>query len=170
MKKTIMSFYLFVLSGTALAIFVIGVFVAPVIFAHEQFLHIALYNRYEAGLLMTKIFQRFNIVLAICAIMIMVVEGMAIARKQTSKANVVFAVLSLVEIAAFMFYCTPVIISFQQMGEEAVASGSFIAVHNFAELDFKAMLLTITGLAFLRFSGAVKDNPCGCEEEDDDKN
>lgn len=168
MKKTIMSFYLFVLSGTALGIFIIGVFVAPVIFAHEQFLHIALYNRFEAGLLMTKIFQRFNIVLAICGIMIMVIEGLAIARKETFKSIAVFAVLTLIEIAGFLFYFTPMILNYQALGEAAIATPEFMGIHNFAELDFKAMLLTITGLAFLRFSKAVKDNPCGCE--DDDKN
>ena len=75
MKKALISFYLFVLCGTAFGIFILGVFVAPVIFGHEALLHIALYNRFEAGLLMTRIFQRFNIVLALCGIMILAVEG-----------------------------------------------------------------------------------------------
>ncbi|MEY4503783.1 MAG: hypothetical protein RL154_75 [Pseudomonadota bacterium] len=169
MQKSIMSLYLFIISGTAISIFVIGVFVAPVIFAHEQFLHIALFNRFEAGLLMTKIFQRFNIILAICGLIIAAIEGTALVQKRTSKAVVIFAALSVVEIAAFLLYFTPMIISMQAQGETTLTTVDFSNIHNLAELDFKAMLMTLTGLAFLRFSRAVKDNPCGCEEEEEKK-
>lgn len=166
MKKTIMSFYLFILCGTAIGIFVIGVLVAPVVFNPEKFLHLPLYNRFEAGLLMTRIFQRFNIILAVCGVMIFAIEGLAILKKQYFKSIVTLAVLSFVEIVAFLFYFTPSILNFQAGGESAINTPEFINIHNFAELDFKAMLLTITVLAFLRFTRAIKDNPCGCEEEE----
>jgi hypothetical protein len=165
MKKTVMSIYLFMLCGTAFGVFILGVFVAPVIFSHEKFLHIALYNRFEAGLLMTTVFQRFNIVLAICGLMIIAVEGIAIVQKQFFKTTIIFALFSLIEIAMFLFYFTPAILAFQAQGEGAINSTEFLSIHMLAEFDFKALLLTLTMLAFFRFSRAIKDEPCGCDEE-----
>lgn len=85
MLKLFASFYLFCLAGTAVGIFVLGAFVAPIIFHSETIFGVKLLARYDAGLMMSEIFSRFNYALLVTGAITIAFEGFLLVNKKKQR-------------------------------------------------------------------------------------
>jgi len=158
MIKLFASFYLFCLAGAAMGVFLLGALVAPIIFHSEIIFGVKLLARYDAGMMMSEIFSRFNYVLLITAALIIAFEGFLAANKKNSLLMLILSVANVSAIGIYAFILTPQIIAYQAMGEEAIRSAAFDTIHKFAEIDFKLLLFTLTLSFFFRFSAILSCN------------
>lgn len=152
MIKLFASFYLFCIAGSAIGVFLLGAMVAPIIFHSEVIFGVKLLARYDAGLMMSEIFSRFNYLLLTTAALTVAFEGFLAANKKNSAAMIILSVINVLGIGIYAFYFTPQIIAYQAMGEEAIRTPEFETLHKFAELDFKILLFTLILAFFVRFS------------------
>lgn len=151
MLRMLASLYLFCLAGSALGVFVLGALVAPIIFHSEIVFGVKLLDRYEAGLMMSEIFIRFNYILLVTAAITIAFEGFLTVNKRNTIIMILLSSINVLAIGAYAFLLTPKIISFQALGEEAMSSSAFETAHKIAELDFKILLLTLIATFFVRF-------------------
>lgn len=156
MIKFFVSFYLFWLAVAAAGIFLLGVVVAPIVFHSEVVIGVKLLARYEAGLMMSEIFSRFNYILLITAALIVAFEGFLAVNKKNTKLMISLSALNVAGILVYAFVFTPKIISFQALGEEAIRSEAFANIHKMAELDFKILLFALTVAFFVRLSSILE--------------
>jgi len=155
MLKLFASFYLFCLAGTAVGIFVLGAFVAPIIFHSETIFGVKLLARYDAGLMMSEIFSRFNYALLVTGAITIAFEGFLLVNKKNSVIMMVLSAFNLLGIGAYAFIFTPKIIAFQASGEDTINSNAFEVIHKLAEIDFKLLLFTLILSFFIRFSAIL---------------
>jgi len=158
MIKLFASFYLFCLAGAAVGVFLLGALIAPIIFHSEIIFGVKLLARYDAGLMMSEIFSRFNYMLLVTAALIIAFEGFLAVNKKNSILMLILSVANVAAIGVYAFILTPQIIAFQAMGEEAIRSPEFDTIHKIAELDFKLLLFTLTLSFFFRFSAILSCN------------
>jgi hypothetical protein len=158
MIKFFASFYLFCLAAAAMGVFLLGALVAPILFHSEVVLGVKLLSRFDAGLMMSEIFSRFNYILLATAALIIAFEGFLAVNKKNSKSMLLLSTLNVLTIGVYAFIFTPKIIAFQAMGEEALNSSAFESVHKLAEFDFKILLVTLTLSFFIRFSAILSCN------------
>jgi hypothetical protein len=166
MIKFFASFYLFWLAAAAAGVFLLGAVVAPMVFHSEAVVGVKLLARYEAGLLMSEIFSRFNYVLLVTAALIVAFEGFLAVNKKNSKLMLIVSAANVTGILIYAFIFTPKILSFQAMGEDAIRSEAFANIHKLAELDFKILLFTLTIAFFMRLSGILN---CGFWKSGEEK-
>lgn len=157
MLKLFASLYLFLTAASAIGVFILGAAVAPIIFHSETVAGVKLLARYDAGLLMSEIFARFNYVLLVTAALIVAFEGFLSVNKKNTKIMVFFSSANLIEILLYVFYFTPKILSFQAPGEAATKTEEFATIHKMAELDFKFLLFTLIMSFFIRCSTLLSD-------------
>lgn len=158
MIKFFVSFYLFWLAAAAAGVFLLGAVVAPIVFHSETVIGVKLLARYEAGLMMSEIFSRFNYILLVAAALIVAFEGFLTVNKKSTKLMLSLSIVNVAGILVYAFIFTPKIISFQAMGEEAIRSEAFANIHKLAELDFKIILFTLIVAFFVRLSSALNSN------------
>lgn len=152
MLKIFASAYLFCLAGAAVGVFLLGAVVAPIIFHSEIIFGVKLLARYDAGLMMSEIFSRFNYFLLTTAALIIAFEGFLAVNKKNSAVALSLAFVNVAAIALYAFVLTPKIISYQALGETAIRSADFEVIHKVAEGDFKLLLATLTISFFVRLS------------------
>lgn len=155
MIKLFTSFYLFCLAGAAMGVLLLGAVVAPVIFHSEVIFGVKLLARFDAGVMMSEIFSRFNYILLITAALIIAFEGFLTVNKKNSVAMLILSAINVGAIGVYAFVMTPKIIAYQTMGEMAIGSPEFDTIHKIAELDFKLLLFTLTVSFFIRFSSVL---------------
>lgn len=152
MIKMLASFYLFCLGGAAFGVLFAGAVVAPIIFHSELIFGVKMLSRFEAGLMMSEIFSRFNYILLTTAALIVAFEGFLAVNKKSSPLMMVLSIVNISAIGLYAFVFTPQIIGYQALGERAISSSEFDTIHRLAELDFKILLITLTVSFFVRFS------------------
>ncbi|MCI4399572.1 MAG: DUF4149 domain-containing protein [Campylobacteraceae bacterium] len=162
MIKLFTSFYLFSLAASAMGVFLLGAMVAPIIFHSEVVFGVKLLGRYDAGLMMSEIFSRFNYVLLTTAAITIAFEGFLAVNKKNSKTMLGISFINVAAIGLYAFILTPQIIGYQAMGEEALTSKTFETVHKIAEFDFKLLLVTLIVAFFMRMSTVL---PCNIWKE-----
>jgi Sec-independent protein secretion pathway component TatC len=165
MKKFITAFYIFMLCSSIAVIFILGSFVAPVIFHTEQIHGIPLLSRYDAGLLMSQIFVKSNYILLITLSTIIFYDGIRLMKKKSNALVASLAGLSVVGLAAHIFFFTPQVLEYQAAGAAATALDTFNTIHKLSEADFKFTLAALICLVFVRLSASLKDDCCGGEEK-----
>lgn len=153
--KFFASFYIFWLAASAMGVFILGAFVAPVIFHSEVILGVQLLGRFEAGQLMSEIFARFNYILLVTAALIVAYEGFLAVNKKNSITMLILSSVNILCILIFALILTPRIIAFQAQGAAAIKSQTFATLHDFAELDFKILLATLVVSCFIRMSSVI---------------
>lgn len=152
MIKLFASFYLFCLAGSAVGVFLLGAMVAPIIFHSEIIFGVKLLARYDAGLMMSEIFSRFNYILLTTAALTIAFEGFLAANKKNTPIMMIISGINVAAIGVYAFYFTPQIIAYQAMGEAAIRSADFETLHKLAEIDFKILLFTLVMAFFMRFT------------------
>ncbi len=158
MIKLFTAFYLFCLAGAATGVLLLGAVIAPIIFHSEVIFGVKLLARYDAGMMMSEIFSRFNYLLLITAALIIAFEGFLAVNKKNSVVMLILSAFNVAAIGVYAFVLTPQIIAYQAMGEEAIRSPEFDTIHKIAELDFKLLLFTLTVSFFVRFSAVLSCN------------
>lgn len=134
--------YLLLIAMTAGAIFVLGAFVAAVVFHSEIYLTIPLLSRYEEGKIMGEIFRRFTYWAYFMSVVIAVYEVSRYKVMQIDKISILSALGSLGTLLLFSAVYTPKILEYQARGEAAI-DGSFEALHKASEIDFKILLVML---------------------------
>lgn len=143
-KKAIVDvLYLLTLGMTVGAVFILGVFVAAVVFHSEVYLSIPLLSRYEEGKIMGEIFRRFTYWGYIMATIIAVYESARFKAMQIDKVSILSALGSIGTLLLFSGVYSPKMLEFQQQGELAMMNNSFESLHKASEIDFKIMLVML---------------------------
>ncbi len=155
MIKFFTAFYLFCLAGAAIGVLLLGAVIAPIIFHSEVIFGVKLLARYDAGMMMSEIFSRFNYLLLITAALIIAFEGFLAVNKRNSVVMLILSAFNVAAIGVYAFVLTPQIVAYQAMGEGAIHSPEFDTIHKIAELDFKLLLFTLTISFFVRFSAVL---------------
>lgn len=165
MKKFITAFYIFMVCAAATTIFLLGTFVAPTIFHTEKIHGVALMSRYDAGLVMTRIFEKANYIFMLTMATMAFYDGMLIAKKKTNMLIVSLSSISIISMATHVFFFIPKIIEFQIAGEYATKSESFAAIHKLSETNFKVALFCLMSLVLIKMTSSLKDNCCGGSDD-----
>lgn len=144
--KTAKALYLWLIALCIGAIFSSGAFSASVLFYAESF-GINL-TRYNAGILMSEIFSKLNILLLILAFVMAFYEILDAKLSNIARIHkIVLGVSSTVSIfSAFLFalYFSPRIIALQKLGESATQSDEFLALHSQSEWIFHILFFALT--------------------------
>ena len=134
--------YLLLIAMTAGAVFVLGAFVAAVVFHSEIYLTLPLLSRYEEGKIMGEIFHRFTYWAYFVSVVIVTYEIARYKVMQIDKIAILSALGSIGTLLLFSAVYTPKILEYQARGESAIDS-SFEALHKASEIDFKILLVML---------------------------
>ncbi len=141
--------YLLVLAATFGAVIVLGTIAAPVIFNNSSLgLEIAV-DRYNAGIMMAEVFNRFSYWLYFVAFYVVIYE--LYMYKLGQRDRYVFVSATVVAFTSLMFsgVYSPKILAMQDLGREATQSDTFVAIHKASEIDFKILAVALLVL-FIR--------------------
>jgi len=142
--------YLIVLAMSAGGVFVLGVFVAPVVFNADTLFNLSQIGRFEEGLIMAEIFRRFTFWLYVAGLFIVVYEVYLFKIMQRDKVASLSAFTSVFAIAMFNGVYTPKILELQTQGASVMETPAFESLHKASELDFKILLVALLVLVFRR--------------------
>ena len=142
-KALIDVLYLLTIAMTIGAVFVLGAFVAAVVFHSEIFLTIPLLSRYEEGKIMGEIFRRFSYWGYVMAAIIAVYEAARFKAMQIDKISIMASLGAIGTLLLFSGIYTPKMLEFQQLGEVAMMNHSFESLHKASEIDFKILLVML---------------------------
>ena len=143
-KKALVDvFYLLAIAMTIGAVFVLGVFVAAVVFHSEVFLTIPLLSRYEEGKIMGEIFRRFSYWGYIMAAIIVVYEAARFKAMHIDKISIMASLGAIGTLLLFSGIYTPKMLEYQELGEVAMMNHSFESLHKASEVDFKILLVML---------------------------
>jgi len=141
--------YLVILASTFGAILVLGALVAPVIFHNQNLGMEILVDRYNAGMMMAEIFNRFSYWLYFVAFYVIIYELYMYKNGQRDR----YIILSSITVAftSLMFSAvySPKILAMQDLGREATQSDTFEAIHKASEIDFKILAVAVI-ILFIR--------------------
>ncbi|MDD5158521.1 MAG: DUF4149 domain-containing protein [Sulfuricurvum sp.] len=148
-KALIDSTYLLLVGMTAGAVFILGVFVAAVVFHSEMYLTLPLLSRYEEGKIMGEIFRRFTYWAYFMTAVIAIYEVSRYKVMQIDKISILSALGSIGTLLLFSAVYTPKILEYQTQGEAVMMQNSFEALHKASEIDFKILLVSLL-ILFMR--------------------
>jgi hypothetical protein len=141
--------YLLVLAATFGAVITLGALVAPVIFHNSSLGMDIVVDRYNAGMMMAEVFNRFSYWAYFVSFYVIIYELYMynIGQRDTY----IFISASLVVFTSLMFSSvySPKILAMQELGREATQSDTFEAVHKASEIDFKILAVALLVL-FIR--------------------
>ena len=143
-KKIYIDFsYLVLLAATFGAVFVLGAFVALVVFHTDKILVDMLMDNYNAGIIMGEIFHRFSYWVYALALAVVLYE--AALYKTGQRDAIAFASAVTVIFSSLMFSAVyaPKILAMQALGIEATQSDTFHNVHIASEIDFKILAVAL---------------------------
>lgn len=138
--------YLWLIALCIGAIFCAGAFSASVIFNAESFgVNLA---RFSAGVLMSEIFSRLNILLIFLAFVMTFYEilsaKLAILARIHKILLGVSSAISVLCIFLFTLYFSPKIIALQKLGESATQSDEFLTLHAQSEWIFHILFVALS--------------------------
>ena len=148
-KALIDSTYLLLVGMTAGAVFILGAFVAAVVFHSEMYLTLPLLSRYEEGKIMGEIFRRFTYWAYFMTAVIAIYEVSRYKVMQIDKIAILSALSSMGTLLLFSAVYTPKILEYQTQGEAVMLQNSFEALHKASEIDFKILLVSLL-ILFMR--------------------
>ena len=148
-------FYIVVLGVIAGTIFCLGALTAPVVFRANLYTDLAL-DVYQSGRIMSEIFRRLVYILGFAVITVAAYEIWYFCKKRSTISIAVFAVATIVFASIFAFYQTPVILSMQTAGIEALQTTEFANIHTQSETVFKCLLIAILGLIITRIYKLIR--------------
>ena len=149
-KKIYIDFsYLIILAATFGAVIVLGAFVASVVFNSDKILVDVTLDRYNAGIIMGEIFNRFSYWVYAVAAFVVIYE--VAEYKMGQRDAVAFASAVIVVFSSLMFSSVyaPKILDMQALGREATQSDTFNNIHIASEIDFKILAIALLVL-FIR--------------------
>lgn len=117
-------------------------------------------TKYDSGIIMTNIFVKFNYILNISAVVILVYESLSFRLQNNGAFIWLLNVFNAILIFLFTFYYTTAIMDMQAQGAGIVGGIEFENIHSQSELVFKILLLTLSASFILRvviLSGVQKD-------------
>jgi len=141
--------YLLLVGMTAGAVFILGAFVAAVVFHSEMYLTLPLLSRYEEGKIMGEIFRRFTYWAYFMTAVIAIYEVSRYKVMQIDKIAILSALSSMGTLLLFSAVYTPKILEYQTQGEAVMLQNSFEALHKASEIDFKILLVSLL-ILFMR--------------------
>jgi len=138
--------YLLVLAASFGAVFVLGAFVAPVVFHTDEIVVGMLIDHYNAGMIMGEIFRRFSYWVYFLSVFVVVYE--AVMYKMGQRDLVISASAFTVIFTSLMFSSVYVqkILDMQALGAEATRSDTFANIHMASEIDFKILAVALVVL------------------------
>ena len=144
--KTAKALYLWLIALCIGAIFCAGAFVASVIFNTENFgVNLA---HFSAGVLMSEIFSRLNILLIFMAFAMTFYEILFARLSEIAQIHKILlgvsGAISVLCVFLFAFYFSPKIIALQKLGESATQSDEFFALHAQSEWIFHILFFSLT--------------------------
>ena len=144
--KTAKALYLWLIALCIGAIFSSGAFSASVLF-HAEDLGVNL-PQYSAGILMSEIFGRLNILLLILSFVIAFYEILDAKLSQVRRIHKIVlggsGAISVLCAFLFVLYFSPKIIALQKLGESATKSDEFLTLHAQSEWIFHILFFTLT--------------------------
>lgn len=144
--KTFKALYLWLIALCIGAVFSSGAFSASVLF-HAEDLGVNL-PQYNAGILMSEIFTKLNILLLILAFVIAFYEILYVKLSDSAWIHKIFlsasGAISVLCIFLFTLYFSPKIIALQKLGESATQSDEFISLHAQSEWIFHILFFALT--------------------------
>ncbi len=144
--KTAKALYLWLIALCIGAIFSSGAFSASVIF-HAEDLGVNL-PQYSAGILMSAIFGKLNILLLILAFVIAFYEILDAKLSQVRRIHKIVlggsGAVSIICAFLFALYFSPKIIALQKLGESATQSDEFLTLHAQSEWIFHILFFALT--------------------------
>lgn len=154
--------YLFLIAAMVGVELVLGIVVAPVVFYPQNFIGEGVLSHFQSGVLMTQIFVKMGYILLIVSTVAILYEGFSFFKKDDgvgfrlkfSKFALSFLIFILSLI--FVFYFSAYIVNAQSMGESAMQSQEFLAMHEASEVVIKMIAMMQIFLFFLSFKIAKK--------------
>lgn len=144
--KTAKALYLWLIALCIGAIFSSGAFSASVLFNAES-LGVNL-PQYSAGILMSEIFGKLNILLLILSFVIAFYEILDAKLSQVRRIHKIVlggsGAISVLCAFLFALYFSPKIIALQKLGESATKSDEFLTLHAQSEWIFHILFFTLT--------------------------
>ena len=144
--KTAKALYLWLIALCIGAIFSSGAFSASVLFNAES-LGVNL-PQYSAGILMSEIFSKLNILLLILSFVIAFYEILDAKLSQVRRIHKIVlggsGAISVLCAFLFALYFSPKIIALQKLGESATKSDEFLTLHAQSEWIFHILFFTLT--------------------------
>ena len=141
--------YLIILAATFGAVMVLGILVAPVVFNTENIVVEVIIDRYNAGMIMSEVFNRFCNWLYIVAFVVLTYEAIKYKFGEYDKFLKVGTFLVVFSSLMFSGVYAPKILAMQDIGREATQSDTFAAIHLASEIDFKILAVGLLVL-FIR--------------------
>jgi hypothetical protein len=141
--------YLVILASTFGAILVLGALVAPVIFHNQGLGMEVVVDRYNAGMMMAEVFNRFSYWLYFVSFYVIIYELYMYKIGQRDRWIFVSSFTAVFTALMFSVVYSPKILSMQDLGREATQSDTFSAVHKASELDFKILAVALV-ILFIR--------------------
>lgn len=146
---------LFLLAAMVGIELILGIVVAPVIFYPQDLIGDGVLSHFQSGLMMSAIFAKMAFVLVVVSSLVFLFELYSFF-KSTRKFQLRFSILMLsllimILSLVFAFYFTPSILALQNLGENAVASDEFKAIHSASEVVIKILAILQVFLYFLSF-------------------
>lgn len=141
-----------ILLGATMAL---GVVVAPVLFNSTLYLGDELLSHYQQGLLMSAIFVKYNLLLNVTVLAVVLKEAYAFKQFDRDAITLLSAITVVFTGLLFTIYYTPDILEAQRIGEAATQSDAFNALHKGSEIDFKLLafgLLVLMGRRIYRMA------------------
>ena len=133
--------YLIILAATFGAVIVLGALVAPVIFNTDGIVVDLVLDRYNAGMIMAEVFNRFSTWLYVVAFVVLSYEAVMYKMGQNDKYIFIGSVIVVFTSLMFSSVYAPKILAMQDMGREATQSDTFATIHMASEIDFKILAI-----------------------------
>jgi hypothetical protein len=135
--------YLVLLAASFGAVLVLGAIVAPVVF-HTDLLGLdVLIDRYNAGMIMGTIFERFSYWLYVVVVYTAIYEAAMYKMGQRDRITGMSAMVVIFTSLLFNAVYIPKITALQDMGREATRSDTFNSLHMASEWDFKILAVAL---------------------------
>lgn len=141
--------YLVILAASFGAVITLGVLVAPVVFNPNALLVDVTLDRYNSGMLMSEIFDRFSSWLYAVTVMVALYEAMWYKMGQRDALSFASAFIVIASSLLFSAVYVPKILAMQALGAEATQSDTFANIHMASEIDFKILAVALVVL-FIR--------------------
>ncbi|PAF51134.1 hypothetical protein BKH43_02705 [Helicobacter sp. 13S00401-1] len=146
-EKITGSIYLIVL-GLCIGGIVLCAISAATIFDSNAILRIndlsnSILTRFDEGIIMTKIFERFGYILNISAIIILVYESLSFKLQKSGFLLWLLGILNAILMFLFTFYYINKIVTMQNEGASVTAGVDFNLIHKQSEVVFKVLLVTL---------------------------
>lgn len=131
--------YLIILAATFGGIITLGALVAPVIFNTEGMVVEIVIDKYNSGIVMAEIFNRFSKWLYIVVVFVLCYEAIMYKLNRYDKYLFIGTVLVVFSSLMFSNVYVPKILAMQDIGREATQSDTFENIHVASEIDFKIL-------------------------------